>query len=280
MNIAANAVEMMGYAKDDYTKMQLGVLGVLAAAQAFTTMPALQGLSQMFQAMDGITNPESGSQRATSFVKQQAASAVPLSSLQRQTERTLDPAMREAQGFLEYLQRNTPIAGELLYPQRDYRGRVVWNPPGILPNMVSPINLIQENMDELDKAMLDYGVPIPPVPYHLGGKREGPLTNPNDPMVGVELTGEQRDKWAIYRGEGIERDLQDAMKSRDFVRADKYGKRVLLQKVFADHSKEARDKLIDTDKSFAAKWDAMVERREAIFGPEESGPSSLGIGAP
>lgn len=265
MSLVATAAEMMDHVDDDLTKTQIGMAVTLATAKAFTSAPALDGLNQMFQAMDGINNDDP--RKGQAYLEREAAGMMPLSSMLRQISRASDPEYKESYGFMQKIGSNIPGTPFSEFPTRDYTGTAVHGKPGIVANMLSPIDFSKETLDPVDDELLAMGVKIPPVPRQLFGNAAKIMQSPNDPAIGIPLTPKQRDDWAIFRGEGIKRDLESEINSGEYKAASDYGKRALLGQIFADHGQDAQDKLLDKHKDLERAYDALLDKRDAIYGP-------------
>jgi hypothetical protein len=264
MSLVATAAEMMDHVDDDLSKSQIGVAVTLATAKAFTSAPALTGLSQMFEAMDGINNDDPD--KAVNFFRQEAAGMVPVSSLLRQINRASDPEYKESYNLLQKIGANVPGSPFSQYPVRDYSGAAVHGQPGVVHNMLSPIDYSKETMDPVEDELLKVGVKIPSIPRQLFGNAQKIMQSAKDPAIGITLTPEQRDKWAIYRGEGIKKELASQMGSHEYKATDARGRRAQLGQIFSDHGQDAQDRLLDEFPELDRQYDDLMNKRDDIGG--------------
>lgn len=139
-----------------------------------------------------------GSERGAgaTFIRSFERSLIP--SGVRQITRAIDPAQREAETYLENLQRGIPGWSEDLPPKRDVFGDVDLDP---LINAMTPWKIRDPKDDlvfnELNRLRLGLGNPP-----RVIGTTEKVLEADLEP-VGVKLTLEQWDRWLVLAGNGF-----------------------------------------------------------------------------
>jgi hypothetical protein len=114
--------------------------------------------------------------------------------------------------------------------------------------------------------MLKVGVKIPSIPRQLFGNAQKIMQSAKDPAIGITLTPEQRDKWAIYRGKGIKKELASEMASGEYKATDARGRRAQLAQIFSDHGQDAQDRLLDEFPELDRQYDDLMNKRDDIGG--------------
>lgn len=169
MGLAADMVEIL--ANDDYgpekeqEMEEVAVAVAMSIANNVMNKTYLSGISGLFEAM---SDPE---RYGDSWAQRLAGSAVPAGVAE--VARFQDPYMREANSWLEAIQRRTPGLSESLPPRRDIWGQPISYQSGIgsTYDALSPIYSKQENPSPIDSEILrlEASINMPPKKTSFNG---------------------------------------------------------------------------------------------------------------
>ena len=117
------------------------------------------------------------------------------------------------EGLRTSLMAQFPLTQDQLGPRYDVLGKPVLRMPGVLDNMVWPIQVTKENLDPREQAIIDSGATFVKPPRYLGGSAPRPGQASDDPDIGVPISLAQQDEWSQTRGERLTKLLDISMDS-------------------------------------------------------------------
>ncbi len=171
--------------------LQIGTAIALSTSKSFKDEPMMLGLSRTLNA---LVAPD---KEANHFTEGWAQSLVP--ALVRQFNHVyLDNAVKEIRGPLDALR--AAVYGPSVVDRRDpITGDKILFPPGLGPDMVSPISISTIKGDPVAQELLDQRVKVSRLPWVIDGST-APHLRMEEPTIkeGIPLTPEQRDSWIDY----------------------------------------------------------------------------------
>jgi hypothetical protein len=182
LGLYSNVAEMTPYVEEGELAKAGGLL-VHAGGRLLMDEAGMTGLDNIFQAID---DPD---RKGGRYIANLAGSALPFSSLLRQTASAMDPEMRQTKTIIDGLMYNIPGLREQLQSRIDYAGRPIANAgygfdlpiPGL--SAVMQHREVSNDPVDLEMQRLD----IKPAP-------------PNNRVGGVQLPPELYNRYAIMAG--------------------------------------------------------------------------------
>ncbi|PAL24541.1 thermonuclease family protein [Sphingopyxis sp. GW247-27LB] len=171
----------------------------------------LAGVSDIVAAID---DPE---RYGGNFIDRFAGSATVPTGV-AQVARTVDPAMRETESTLDYVQSRVPGLSDNLLPKRDVWGRPIEKEGGVGPDIMSPIWTSTAKADPATWEAIRLDAPI------------------NLPADDDNMTPEQMDRWRMLSGQTAHQWVSELIKQPGYREQDAEGQR----KAIAHVMKEAR----------------------------------------
>jgi hypothetical protein len=182
-----------------------------AVAHSITSTTVMLGLKRIF---DGIENPDQLSQGEAleRYLGETAAGFIPGSGFLKGAARATNTVERNVsedptdttshlEGLRKSLMAQFPLTQDQLGPTYDVLGKPILRMPGVLDNMVWPIQVTKEKLDPREQAIIDSGATFSKVPKYIGGGSPRPFQNPDDPDIGVPISIPMQDEWQQSRGE-------------------------------------------------------------------------------
>ncbi len=185
LGLTADATAIMQYAEgsEDATVGQTAKAVALATVNNLTSKTYLSGISDLFKTLGyAQTNPDKANNAADKYSMRLAASFLPYTSAVAQVERTLDPALREADGIVEYVKSRIPGLSTDLPPRRNLFGEPIVLEGGLGWDFVSPIYTSTPKDDPVYNEITENKVSI---------------ARPRRQINGVELNTEQYDRYVL-----------------------------------------------------------------------------------
>ena len=196
-----------------------------------------------------------------SFQKFGVSMTVP--SFVRQFNQTyLDNTFRLADTMAQQYMKVIPGLSDKLPPRRNLWGDPVIIPEGLGPDIISPIKTQAVAMDEYDAELIRLNVKLPesqPRTMTVEGRE-------------LELTPEQRDQLAIYRGKGVDggptlkEAIADYMKDPAYKITPDAIKRDNLEYILRVSQQNAKDLLFASDPDLQQQFQEKQEAWEKIRG--------------
>lgn len=192
VGMVADTVDIIGQLPEPHAD-ELGLALALAFSSNFVSKSYLQGLSNFIET---VADPRAN---AHAYAKNLARGIVP--GVLRAAERTLDPALRDAQTLLESMQANVPGWSNDLPPQRNLAGQVVNAPAGWGPDWLSPVSVSQVTTDPVAKEIERLRMRVSMPPRAIFGTKP-PLFEMEAPRAsaGVALTPKEYDHFVRLAG--------------------------------------------------------------------------------
>lgn len=234
MGMAADMATVWDHMNDE-EKDKLPKLLSRAFANAVTNKTFLQGITNVVNAM---SDP---GRFAPSFLKQMAGSLVP--NVIGQPTAMADPVVREVNSMLEAIQARLPGLRQNLTPDRDWLGAE--KPSRERVAVIAPVRKLEISEDKVrqEAAKLDISIADTPKKTHIG-KGTGKLGD-------VELTPEERDKYAQTKGEMAHKILSNIVQSPGYDQLPDLIKRRIFSKVLTASSRVAAVAALPMDKRVA-----------------------------
>ena len=181
MGIAADIAEIMGQI-DESDATALAGAGIMAVANNIVSKTYMQGIADLVEIFASVS-PELGVSRGQLWLEKMAGSIVPAGIAQ--AERTIDPTMREVDGFVQQIRSRVPGFSSSLPPRRNLWGDPIDLQGGLGPDIISPIYKSEKIDSPADEEIIRLDVPI---------------SMPSRLMDGVELTPEEYDRYVSLAG--------------------------------------------------------------------------------
>lgn len=176
LGMYANYVDIASNAETDSDYEELAMKMTMATVKTMSSKTFIKGLSQTALA---FAYPE---EFMGETLERQAVSFVPIlgSSLSRGVARQIDPVVREADGFIEELMKNTPILSKDLPPTLDIiHGEPVYREGGVGPDIASPLYQSTYKKDPVIEEIV---------------RNQVNISRPNGIVHGVELNQEGKNE--------------------------------------------------------------------------------------
>lgn len=242
----AEAWEHMNPEEQDKVPRILG----LAFANAVTNQTFLQGMSTL---SDALSQPD---RKGPRFVQNLAASAVP--ALVGQSAQLFDPYVREIGGIKDAVQNRIPGLREQLPTQRDPFGQPVSSPERLIPG--SPVVMREQSTDKVRTELArlaslpESSLSVRPAPKAIHMAAGG------DMKAGrVELTPEQRDRFAEASGQMAYQILSDIVHSPGYDFMPDFARELTFKAVF-EHANQMGEYKALTPQERAVEIDRIVGR--------------------
>ena len=225
------------------------ILG-LAFSNAVTNQTFLQGITNL---SDALSQPD---RKGPRFVQNLVASAIPAAA--GQSAQLFDPYVREVDSIKAAVQNRIPGLRGDLAPQRDPFGEPVRNPERLIPG--SPITMREQSTDKvrLELARLaslpESSLSVRPAPKAIRLPAGGDLSAGR-----VQLTAEQRDRFADAAGKLAHQILGDIVNSPGYERMSDFARELTFKAVFERANQMGEYKAL-TDEERAAEIDRIVGR--------------------
>lgn len=172
--------------------LQLGAVTVLGMTEAMKDEPFSKGWADMVGAMHDPNRAAAG------WTEDFMRGLVP-TGWQRAQHVWIDDAIKEVRGPLDALR--TAIWSKGGIDRRDViTGEPTLYPPGLGPDIVSPITLSEIKPDPVAKELWDSRIAVPRFPWAAMGSTPAEylqLTDVSGAKEGVPLTKAQRDRWIV-----------------------------------------------------------------------------------
>lgn len=213
---------------DDNTAQETAAALIAAMTNNLTSKTYLAGLATLFEV---INDPE---RYGEDYVRNLAAAFTVPNAL-RQTASTIDPVKREARTLMDEVLKRVPGFSDQVKASRDIFGEVVEYGGGLGPDLMSPIYTSNASGDPVRAAIAELGVDIERVPSKIGE---------------TDLTDDQYEYWQISAGQGMRKDIEKLMRSRDYKRADSgsedqdSGKTFMIKQVISAHKQKGKGMLL------------------------------------
>jgi hypothetical protein len=234
--------------------------------------------------MDAIENPDAMSEGASmeKYAGQTLSGFFPASgllkgiaratnSVQRNTD--ADPTHTDAhlEGLRKSLMAQFPLLQDELGPSYDVLGQPIMRRPGVLDNMVWPIQITKQNLDPKEQAIQGTGANFAKPPKYISGSAPKPFQDPNDPDIGVPLSIEQQDEWAKARGENLSRLMDMKMASPMWENGSRELKKQMLEQAGAKAETDATTMLRITHPELVMQaMERKLSRRSALMTPADA----------
>lgn len=217
----------------------------LAMRNQITDKTFLQGITNL---VDVITPDEYGGQTFAQFAGTTVGGFVP--NLLSQTDRVLDPEIREARGFVDRLINRVPYIRRGLLPKRDVFGDTfphdrVWDALGVRVQPMANDPVRQE------MARLGYA------PKNITGREMDAMPGPLEGKV--EFSDDQYDAFRSQAGQMAHSILGQITASSGYMSAPDAYKRAIVEQVFAQSRMTAQYGQLNADQINQAVQGAMQQ---------------------
>lgn len=258
---------------------QLAYGTAMAVAKNITSKTYLQGISNFFELL-------SDPRQSKRYIRQTVAAFVPFSSLSRQVETEIDPALREARSVIDQIMSNIPGLSSMLPPSRNLKGDIIVMPPGIGMGTV-PLYISPESNDpvwaELIRNQIRVGLPSqaifghtpPEIPLEELRVSQGVRLEPFEYDEYVRLAGNE----LKIGGRGMWDSLERLIRSSHYARATDGpdgGKAGLVLRLIRRYRLAARDEMLRRNKSLRHRV-AMKQQTRILAKTGRSSTSLLGF---
>lgn len=206
LGASADMAEIAGHLNEPEAD-ELAASLVMAVSNNLVNKTYLQGFSTIVGAFNQMS-PESGAARGEKVLARFAGTLIPSGAAA--LERTLDPAMRDAQGMLDAIKARTPGYSETLPPVRNLWGDPVYLSGGLGPDIMSPIYTSTNKGSAIDDEIVRLGLS---------------LSMPTRTLDEVELSPEEYGRYVQLAGNeakdpgtglGLKEALEQVIQSPDY----------------------------------------------------------------
>lgn len=258
---------------DDATNVQRAAMVLQATGRALSNDTIVQGLSNIKQLANDAEQNGFGP-AFEKFTGQVASGLVPYSALMKAIVHSYDTP-RNPRSALEVVEAGIPKLSENVAVRRDLFGQPSVGMPGVPNNLLFPVNVTKARPDEVEHEIIKNNPTFERVPRWINGRAQRTLDDPNNPDIGVHLTPEEQDRWAVLRGDGLHEQLQMMVRSSGYQTQSQTVQKQLLEYIGAQYAEIATDKLMAEDRSLL---DRVTERERAA--KESLRPPAPGTQAP
>ncbi len=248
---------------------------------SLTSTSVMTGLKRI---MDAIENPDqmSEGQSMEKYTGQTLAGFAPASGLLKGAARATnsierntaaDPTHTDAhlEGLRKSLMAQFPLLQDELGPTYDVLGQPIMRRPGVLDNMVWPIQITKQKLDPKEQAIQSTGANFAKPPKYISGTAPKPFQDPNDPDIGVPLSIEQQDEWAKSRGAKLSRLMEMKMASPMWQHGSRELKKQILEQAGAKAEHDATAMLRVTHPELVMQaMERKLSRRNALMTPADA----------
>lgn len=234
--------------------------------------------------MDMIEDPDArgAGASAENYAGQTIAGFAPASGLLKGLARATNSVQRNTaadpthidehlEGLRKSLMAQFPLLQDELGPSYDVLGQPIMRRPGVLDNMVWPIQITKQQLDPKEQAIKDTGANFAKPPKYISGTAPKPFQDPNDPDIGVPLSIEQQDEWAKSRGENLSRLMDMKMASPMWEHGSRELKKQMLEQAGAKAETDATTMLRITHPELVMQaMERKLSRRSALMTPADA----------
>lgn len=262
LGLSADVVDVIKYA-DEASGSEAAVAVSVALAQNLTSRTYLRGLSEFMSAMD---DP---GRYMDNYIKRQAATFVPYTSLVAQTERSIDPTLRMATTIMDQIYSRTPGLSGDLPPRRNLWGEPIVLEGGLGWDMISPIYTSTEKTSIADDEIIENEINIRLPRKALGSGRFAVELMPEEYSRYVYLAG----KGIAIQGRGLKRHLEEkVIPSRAYKLASRGpdgGRALMIRKTISKFRDAAKVQLLKEYPGLAnSLGEARIEKQRALVGDQ------------
>lgn len=210
LGLSADAVEVMKYAETDEEREQVATAVTMAVAKNLTSKTYLSGISDFLHVMDDPDRYLEG------YIKRQAASFTPMTSLVANIEREFDPTVRATYSIMDQIKSRTPTLSKELPPRRNLWGEPIVLQGGLGWDFISPIYSSKIEPDVVDMAIVDNEIDVRMPRKYLGQGKFRVELSPIQYDRYVQLAGSEAKEPST--GYGLKEYLEKEVLGHEFYR--------------------------------------------------------------
>lgn len=251
LGLGADIRDIAGHI-DDSTLDEIVAASTLAFSRNITNQSMLSGVLDFISATQKASSTGSVDPLYR-YLDNQAAGALPFSSLANTVRKEDDPLAREVWGLIDAIKNKTPGFSKDLPPQVNLFGEPVHNPEALGPDILSPIRTSVSDTDPLASEIARLNIDLKKPPKTLA-------TAPGAP--GIDLTPEQYHTLSVNAGQMFKKELGKtfAMERYKNLPEDpeqstyREAKETVIRRIHTQTLMVATRQLIANDPELHAKW--------------------------
>lgn len=263
LGLSADVAEVMRYGTDE-DRQNVSAASAMALAKNLTSRTYLRGLSEFLDAFD------SGDQKKWDrYLRRQAATFTPATSLVAQVERTMDPTLRATYTLMDEIKARTPGLSESLPPRRNLWGEPIVLQGGLGWDFVSPVYTSTRKPSLADEEIYLNEIPVSMPRRTLGQGNFAVDLAPDEYDRYVELSG------SAFKDPNTGLGLRDYLE-KEVIPSQVYqaatpgpdgGKSLIIQQVVSKFREGAKAQLMEEYPGLAGAMQQMQANKEdALLG--------------
>jgi hypothetical protein len=217
LGLAADAAEIIGQA-DEESSGDLATASVISVSRNVTSKNYLRGLSEVFQVM---SDPDRYGEK---YIQHMFGTIVPTGVAQ--LNRSIDPTLRDVHSVMDQIRSRIPGLSSDLPPRRNLWGEPITLPPGLGPDIISPIYVSTRKESPVDEEIIRNKIKV---------------GMPSKQVSGVDLTPQEYSRYVELAGNaaknpstglGCKETLEKLVKSPDYKKAsdgEEGGRALMIQ---------------------------------------------------